>query len=89
MAEGMSSSLLNEWFAFFRLEPFGTDMENHRTGVVASVVANANRNPKKKPEAYKPSDFFPKKKKRMTAKEIKTTMKGFLSGTTSRPTTKT
>jgi flagellar basal body rod protein FlgC len=31
--------------------------ENERVGLICSVIANANRNPKKKSTPYKPSDF--------------------------------
>lgn len=31
--------------------------ENERVGLICSVIANVNRDPKKKPTAYVPSDF--------------------------------
>jgi hypothetical protein len=86
----MPSSLLTDWAEFFNLEPWGTDMDNWRAGQICSIVANVNRDPKKRPDPYKPQDFMPKKKtKRMTAKQIKTVIKGVFGGTTSRPITKT
>jgi hypothetical protein len=35
-----------------------------RTGVIASTIANANRNPKKRSKPYEPSDFMPARKKK-------------------------
>jgi len=33
-----------------------------RTGLICAVIANVNRDPKKKRGAYKPSDFMPSEK---------------------------
>ena len=43
--------------AYFTLEPFGDDWL--RTAVLASVIANANRDAKVRPEPFKPEDFMP------------------------------
>jgi hypothetical protein len=32
-------------------------MENERVGLICATIANVNRDPKKKPTAYVPSDF--------------------------------
>lgn len=48
---------LAEWEAFAGLEPFGSPVEDHRAGVVASTIANCNRAPGGR--AFEPSDFFP------------------------------
>jgi len=37
------------------------DREFFRFGIVASVIANCNRNKDKNPRAFTPSDFIPKK----------------------------
>ena len=44
--------------AYFTLEPFGDEWL--RTALIASVIANANRDAKVKPEPFKPEDFMPK-----------------------------
>ena len=44
--------------AYFTLEPFGDEWL--RTALIASVIANANRDAKAKPEPFKPEDFMPK-----------------------------
>lgn len=35
-----------------------------RTGVIASTIANVNRDTKKKPKPFKVEDFMPRKRKR-------------------------
>jgi hypothetical protein len=47
-----------EWAAFAEIEPFGEERADWRAGMVASVIANVNRDPKKgKP--FGPRDFMP------------------------------
>jgi hypothetical protein len=53
----MSSVEFIEWIAYYRLEPWGYEADNWRAGMIASVIANANR--KKGKKAYKPTDFMP------------------------------
>lgn len=57
----MSVEELLEWMAFYRIEPFGFEIENFRAGVVAATVVNCT--PRKrgaKPSV--PSDFYPSTK---------------------------
>lgn len=56
----MSSPEFSEWAAFYTLEPWGYEMENWRVALIAAMVANTVRNPKKKRKAYQPEDFMPK-----------------------------
>ncbi len=44
--------------AYLSLEPIGEERADLRSGIVASVIANANR--KKGTRAFKPDDFMPK-----------------------------
>ena len=44
--------------AFYRLEPFGAERDNLHAGIVASMVANVNRDTKKRPEPFAPHDFL-------------------------------
>jgi len=53
----MSSAQISEWMAYYNLEPFGDDWR--QTGVVAGVIANVNRDAKKKRRPYEPEDFMP------------------------------
>jgi len=56
----MSSAEFAEAEAYERLDgPIGPRRFDWRAALVASVVANANRDSKKKPQAYKPDDFIP------------------------------
>jgi flagellar basal body rod protein FlgB len=34
-------------------------VKDYRAGIIATMIANANRDAKKKKTPYKPSDFFP------------------------------
>lgn len=47
------------WQEYAYLEPFGEGRADLRSGIVASVIANVNRDPKKG-RAFKPEDFMPK-----------------------------
>jgi len=59
LGQRMSSAELTEWMAFFSLEPWGTEVEDWRAAMVASVIANVNRDPKKR-KPYEPKDFMPR-----------------------------
>jgi hypothetical protein len=56
----ISSEELTEWMAYAELEPFGEERADLRSATVAAVIANANRDRKKRPQPYKVSDFMPK-----------------------------
>lgn len=59
MSACLSESELREWMAFYALEPFGSEVEFYRFGIVASIIANANRDPKKRGRPFTPTDFMP------------------------------
>lgn len=61
----MSSDEFVRWCAFFDLEPWGYHLDNWRMGVVACTVANSAG--RKKP--LKPSDFYPKQRKKLTPEQ--------------------
>lgn len=54
----MTSGEFQDWKAFYLLEPFGSNREDHRFGVVAATIANVHRT-KKSAKSYQPVDFFP------------------------------
>lgn len=56
----MSSLEFAEWMALYDLELFGDRRADLRAAIVASTVANAHRNPKKRRRAYSPEGFMPK-----------------------------
>ena len=55
----LDSYELSELMAYYQVEPFGPPAEFLRTGIEASTVANANRDPKKRKKPYQPKDFIP------------------------------
>src|SRR5690554_3321002 len=62
MLTRMDSRELTEWAAFFALEPWGTETEDWRAGLVSASIANANRDPRDTPQPYQPRDFMPRRK---------------------------
>lgn len=53
----MSAKELNEWMAYWALEPWGEVQADYRAGVVASMVLNS-QGAKNKGKPFEPSDFF-------------------------------
>lgn len=70
----MSVRELNEWAEFYEIEPFGIESEWMGHAIVASTVANASRDPKKKPQPFKPSDFMPETSRSRVSKLHSKTM---------------
>ena len=62
LMERISSQELNEWMAFYTLEPFGADAYYLGHAITASTVANANRG--KSTKAMKVQDFMPQFEKK-------------------------
>jgi hypothetical protein len=56
----MSSREFSEWMAFYLLEPWGWQMDNWRSALVASTMANTARDTKKKKKPFAIEDFMPK-----------------------------
>ncbi len=56
----MTSREFAEWEAYYELEPFGEERADIRSAIVASTVANANRNPKARAKPFEVDDFMPK-----------------------------
>lgn len=56
----MSWEQFLHWAAYAEIEPFGETRADLRSAIIASVIANANRNSKKHPKPYTPDDFMPK-----------------------------
>ena len=59
MLADMQPHHLGEWLAYHRINPWGQWRDDLRSGIVASVIANVNRDPKRKPEPFTASDFIP------------------------------
>ena len=54
----MSSAQLNEWRAFARLEPFGSNEAEWRMGQVMALVAEVYRDRDKRADPYMATDFM-------------------------------
>ncbi|HYF94418.1 MAG TPA: DUF4035 domain-containing protein [Symbiobacteriaceae bacterium] len=44
--------------AYYRMEPWGTEVDDARAGIVASTIANANRDPKRQRRPFSIHDFM-------------------------------
>lgn len=66
----MSAAEFAEWMAYYRLDPFGEDRADLRTGILASVLANLFGG--RRAGRFKPLDFMPKfdRKRRQTSTEM-------------------
>jgi hypothetical protein len=58
MLRDMSPSEFGLWQAAYRLSPWGTWRDDFQSGMIASVIANVNRDPKKRSEPYAAADFM-------------------------------
>lgn len=55
----IDSRELTEWMAFYSLEPWGSQIDDDRAGVIAATVANVHRDPKKRSRPYEATDMIP------------------------------
>lgn len=55
----MSHGEFVEWAAFYSVEPFGEYGHNLRTAMLMSLLANINRDDKKRPQPFELDDFMP------------------------------
>ena len=55
----ISSREISEWLAFAQREPIGGERSDFQAALVASVVANAHRDPEQRREPFAPADFIP------------------------------
>lgn len=54
----ISSRDFAEYWAHSKLEPWGVEHDDRRSGIVAATIANVNRDPKKRPQPYQAEDFM-------------------------------
>jgi hypothetical protein len=54
----IDSTEFTEWMAYYRLEPWGDAVADLRHGVLSSLIANANRDSKSRPQPFSPEDFI-------------------------------
>ncbi|QTD91758.1 phage tail assembly protein T [Burkholderia anthina] len=55
----IDSSEFTDWIAFYRLEPWGSEIDDLRAGSIVSMIANVNRDVKKRPEPFGLLEFIP------------------------------
>jgi hypothetical protein len=54
----VSSREFTEWLAYARLEPFGSEADDHRMAQLLALIANVNRDPRRRKRPYRPEDFL-------------------------------
>lgn len=73
MLAEMSTEQFFFWRAYYSLEPFGEKRQDLRIGTLASLIANVNRDPRKRSRPFSPEDFFTslqdKKRKKVGARK--------------------
>lgn len=69
---------MQEWMAFYSLEPFGSRRDDLRFGTLASIIHAMQRGKGSHPRG--PEDFFPipsaQERKAMTATRLKSALEG-------------
>ncbi len=69
---------------FYNIEPFGDERADYRQAMTSCILANSNRDKKRKPTPFKVEDFMivqkPKKLIKMSAEQIKAVMAGLRKG---------
>jgi hypothetical protein len=55
----LSGRQLREWEVYYHTKPFGSQLGFYQSGIIASVLANVNRDSKKSPTPFKAEDFMP------------------------------
>lgn len=56
LGRSLTAKQLVDWETYAELEPFDETRDDYRTSLIATVIANVNRDPKK--SAYKLEDFL-------------------------------
>ena len=57
----VSSREFAEWIAYARLEPFGPEADDYRLAQLLALIANVNRDPKRRRTPWTPDDFMPRR----------------------------
>jgi hypothetical protein len=58
MLRSMSSRQFYEWRAYAAVEPFDETRDDLRAASIARIIAEVNRNPKKRSKAFQIEDFM-------------------------------
>jgi hypothetical protein len=54
----IDSAEFTEWMGYYQLEPFGELVADRRHGIAVQTFANANRDPKQRPQPFLEKDFI-------------------------------
>jgi hypothetical protein len=64
MLEEISAEQYLNWLSYYEISPWGYEIENYRSGIIASAIMNVNRS-KKSDKLFTLDDFFPKRNKQI------------------------
>lgn len=59
MLEDMTWDQLLSWREYYAIDPWGEERADVRAAQICSILANANRDPKRHPKPYTVKDFMP------------------------------
>jgi len=59
LEDSLTDAQLTEWQQFYSVEPWGSEMDFFRSGIVASAAINASPNRKQGSKGSSPKDFMP------------------------------
>lgn len=78
----LTSPQFVEWMAFYQVDPFGGVRGDVQAGIIASTIANVNRDPKKRRKPYGVQDFmaFIEHKKENVAAKVRAAMRTLKDG---------
>lgn len=76
----MTSMQLREAEIYAMIEPHGSEQGYIQAAIICSVIANVNRDEKKKPKPFIPEDFLPSFYRKVKKKQSSGEMREILSG---------
>lgn len=77
----MSLRELGQWWALWQIDPWGEERADLRSGITDYVIAETNRDPRKRSQPFSPRDFMPyvEKKQPSLASRVRAVLKSFPS----------
>ena len=85
LSERLSEEELTYWMAYNLISPFGDFRQDVAGAQICAVLANINRDKKKRPNPYEIRDFLPfnprKQQKKQTVEEMKEVLTGLVIST--------
>lgn len=59
MLADLDADEYQDWLAFMKIEMIGPERNDHQAGIITSMLANVNRDPKKRRQPFSALDFMP------------------------------